>query len=108
MDEFDTLRFRISDWGPGDRKREVAKFWEETMPVVVEAVEQSFFKRGLRHPTLEETKTRTRIAMDLVKAMRWDFGFSKQRIRDQLPVALDAKIAGLALDLDLLGKRRAW
>jgi hypothetical protein len=102
------MLIRVNDWSTPERKREYAQFWADILPVIVYTVEDSFFNRGMKNPTQAEVKHRTEVAKELVGAMRFEFGWSRQRIRDNLKIALDAKIAGLAVDLDVLGKRNTW
>lgn len=99
---------RVNGGEPGDAKREYIDFWAVMMPAVAEAVMDSFRTSKMRHPTAAETRARTDFAKKLVDELRQDFGWSRQRIRDHLDIALRAKLSGLELDLATLGARVAW
>lgn len=99
---------RVNGGEPGDAKREYVEFWADMMPTVATAVVESFETSKMRHPTDAEARDRTDYAKKLVDQLRVDFGWSRQRIRDHIGIALRAKLAGLELDLSTLGARVVW
>ena len=98
---------KVNDWTPDDRRRQLLAFWQGMAPVVVKAVEESFVKANMLHPTCHEASRRTKIAKQLVQDMK-ELRWSKPRIVDVLPRALSAKLVGLEFDLEALGKRAVW
>ena len=98
---------KVNDWSREDRKRQLLSFWVRMAPVLVKAVEGSFVKAKMVTPTRAEAARRTKVAKQLVQDMS-DLRFSTERIKDTLPLALDAKLAGLEFDLEALGKRVTW
>lgn len=99
---------KVNDWSREDARREYLAFWNEMKVVVALTVRASFAKAKMRNPTFTEIKHRTDVAKTLVDEMRQDLKWSKQRITDLLPLALDARIVGLAFDLDALARRGTW
>ncbi len=99
---------KVPDWDYNDAKREMLAFWREMSPVVVRAVEQSFVQAKMRNPVASEVSRRVTAAKRLIEVMRRDLGWSKQRIAATLGLALDAQLAGLALDLEALGRRATY
>jgi len=97
-------------WGPSDERRAYREFWVEMHPIVTMVVEGSFMhgSTGMRNVTKAEVAERVALCKALVDEMRRDFRWSKQRIRDNLSLALRTKLAGLVPDLDTLGKRASW
>ena len=99
---------RVSDWDHHDAKRELMAFWTEMSPIVVRAVEQSFVRAQMRNPVRTEVRRRITVAKGLVEVMRRELKWSKQRIAAILPLALDANLAGIAVDLEALGQRAMY
>jgi len=98
---------KVSDWGPDDRRRQILEFWKEMAPIVVSAVEASFVKAKMLHPTRAEAVRRTEMARSLVQDManlRW----STARIKDVLPRVLAAKLLGIEFSLEAMGVRSTW
>jgi len=96
--------------GRPDAKREYREFWADMYPVVVVVVEASLMNAVtlVRDPTSAIVKERVEMAKKIVDEMRQDFHWSKTRIRDNLAIVLRSRLAGLAVDMDTLGKRSSW
>jgi len=99
-------------WGRSDEVRAYKEFWDEMMPTVANVVTNSFEEGQcpVSHVTGTEVKHRTNLAKDLVELMRKEFVWSKQRIRDNLALALRMRLNGMVVDLDSLGAagRSSW
>jgi len=80
-------------------------FWDEMKPYVAVAVEESFSGDGSMDTVSKaEVNRRVKIATDLVHMLRREGRWSKFRIRDNIGMILRAKISGIELDLNEVGK----
>ena len=83
-------------------------FWSEMVPFVADVVEKSFITEGMRNPTFSEVKRRTDMLKSIVDQLKHEFGWSKQRIRDNMALIFRCKLIGLDLDIDAMNKRGSW
>lgn len=86
---------KVNSWGPSDSKREYIAFWAWIAPHVVRAVEASFLEAHMMHPTRAEVENRVEKARKLVKTLKHDFKWSRQRIADRLPGLLRNELMGV-------------
>lgn len=99
----------VEDFSPADARRERAQFWVDVAPKVADAVAATFVGDGaMRRPTMSEVRRRTTLAHEVVKHLRFELQWSRQRIEDNLETILRARLAGLAVDVQALGKRGSW
>lgn len=101
---------QVNELSRSDFKSDYLKFWSWITPAVVKAVEASFVTKAtsVRNLTASEAKTRTLMAKELVRVMRYELKWSKFRIRDTLKQALRLKLIGLEINLESLGRRSTW
>ncbi len=72
-------------------------FLRTMQPVMVSAVEKSFVDHK-GEITSNMTKERIDICLEIVKMLRFDFGWSRQKIGDNLPLYLSNELNGVAWD----------
>lgn len=95
--------------------RDRAAFWAYMQEPILRAVEQSFFRAGVRSPTHAMIKERVVMCEKIVKVCRYEKkpAWSKFRIRDCLLELLEAELLGMTNSinpdtLDKGGERGAW
>jgi len=91
-----------------DKRRLYTAFWKHMMPVVADAVVDSYASASMREPTRREVMERTELAKKMVDQLRWEFGWSTFRIRDHLGYLLRAKLAGIELPIGRMLGRSTW
>lgn len=98
------------NYSRADKARDHKQFWVEMYPHVTRAVENSFMTEDgkVAHMTRAEVKHRVNLLMDEVNMLRKELKWNKVRIRDMLGHILNAKLAGITLAYDDIGKRASW
>lgn len=99
---------KVNNWTAQDRKREYERLMSELFPYAVRAVENSFIKAKMMNPSQTEAKQRVKLAVDLIKRMRFDYGWSRRRIKDQLSYYLSMEILGLDANLERASLKSRW
>ena len=91
-----------------DVARSHAAFMNAMKPYVATVVIDSFRTEGMRNPTMHAVKERSDYVLDLVKELRLEHKWSRQRIRDHLAYILRCRLAKIEVPLNSLLARSSW
>ncbi len=92
-------------------RQDLAEFWSYMSPILVRAVEDSFLNPNtgkMRQYTRSEVDQRVAYAKDMVMTLRRQYKLSRQRIKDALPILLQAHVMKQDINLDDFLKRSGW
>lgn len=92
--------FRVSDRDPRQKDKDYAEFMAAMAPHVLRAVEASFFEAASLHPTNALVRERTNRCYEIVRTLKMDMHWTRQKIASRLPDILRRELLGDGAALD--------